>query len=179
MNKFTIAMDIDDICAKLMDEWLRRYNADYKDRLAEKDILGWGVSKFVKPECGNRMYEYLHDPTIYDNVKVTRGALEGIKELRKMGHRVVFVTATAIGSAGRKFKWLNDNGFSVELKDYAEITDKSLIRADFMFDDRYDNVKTFGGTAVLMTRPWNKNEVYPIRVTSWKEFLNIVRKATK
>lgn len=177
-NIFTMAIDIDDICAQLMTEWLRRYNKDYNDNVTEREILGWGVGNFVKPECGNKMYEYLNDPSIYDNVKTTRGALEGVKQLRKWGHRIVFVTATVIPSAGRKFKWLNDNGFNVSIKDYIEASDKSLIMADYMFDDRYENVAGFKGTGILMTRPWNKNQVYHLRVNSWKEFLNIIRKAT-
>lgn len=165
-------IDVDDVCAQLGVEWLGRYNKDYNDRVQVSDLTNWAIDRFVK--CGNKIYRYLDDPTLYDNVKVTKGALEGVKALRKMGHRVAFATSTPMSTAGRKFQWLKDNGFEPTIKDYVELNDKSLLRGDFLFDDRFDNVVGFEGHGILLTRPWNKNETYLKRVNNWKEFVRTV-----
>jgi 5'-nucleotidase len=174
-EKPIIAMDVDDICAQLMVEWLARYNKDYGDNLKIKDITDWDISRFVKPECGNRIFRYLQDPSLYDNVKPTEGAVEGVAELRKLGYRIFFVTSSPLETPNRKYYWLKDNGFKPVEKDYVELRDKSVLLMDYMFDDRYDNAANFSGTAFLLTRPWNKKYYYGNRVSNWKEFLDKIK----
>jgi len=58
---------------------------------------------------------------------------------------------------GRKFKWLNDYGFQVRPEDYIECTDKSLVVADVLIDDRPANLDTFKGKyKFLIDKPWNQ-----------------------
>jgi len=176
---FVVAVDVDEVCANLIDIWLGLYNRDYNDNLIFPNLVEWNIAKFVKPECGEKIYEYLDDPSTYDNVKPSVGALEGVREIRKMGHRVVFVTSSPIASSGRKFKWLKDNHFHVSLKDYIEMSDKSLLLADFLIDDRYENASEFTGEGWLLTRPWNKRYAYDMRVNNWPEFTDIIIEESK
>lgn len=177
-NKFTIIVDIDDVCAELMKTWLCAYNHDYNDNLQQHQITDWDVSQFVKPECGRDIYKYIKDAKTYDTIKPVEDAFEGIYELRRMDHRVVFVTATPIEIAGRKFQWLVDNDFEPRMEDYVETYDKSLIRGDYMFDDRYDNVINFKGKGILLSKPWNMKYDYSHRVYDWIEFTDRIRLAT-
>jgi len=170
-----IAIDVDDVCAKLTETWLEKYNSHYKDNLKESDITAWNTSQFVKPECGQLIYSYLKDKSLYDNVRPVEGALDGVNELRKWGHRVVFATATPMESAGRKFGWLEDNGFAPKEADYVELYDKSLICADILFDDKYDNAMKFRGMGILLTKPWNADLPFAYRVPDWDTFLRIAK----
>lgn len=169
MTKIAI-IDVDDVCAELITGWLGRYNSAYHDHLAPRDITSWNVDKFVKDECKGKMYALLSSD-LYDSIKPVRGALEGVNGLRKLGFRVVFCTALVMRTAGRKFQWLNDNGFSVDQHDYIECSDKSLVMGDIMFDDRYENARDFTGLGVLFTKPWNASADYENRAKNWKEFL--------
>jgi 5'-nucleotidase len=171
MKKYIIGIDVDDVSGNLMTVWLDRYNNDYNDCLLTEDITDWNVASFTKPECARRMYRYIEDPSIYDDVKPIEGAVDGVRELRSAGHRVVFVTAANPLIHMRKLKWLRDNKFKPTEKDYVEILDKSLIYADYLLDDKYENVVNFKGKGYLFDAPWNKKFEYVNRIYNWKQFL--------
>jgi 5'-nucleotidase len=164
-------IDVDDICALLTDRWLEDYNADWGDTLTEDKLLGWDIQKYVHPDCGTRIFEYLEHPEIYDNVLPRPGSVEGVNTLRLMNYRVVFATSTPLSTAGRKFVWLQKHGYEPVKKDYVEIDDKSLLRGDIMFDDGFHNVKDFYGLGILLTRPWNILEEWDDRVASWEHLI--------
>ena len=54
-----ILVDVDGVVANLADEWIKRYNADWDDNLTKEKIKTWGIVEHIKPECGNRIYEYI------------------------------------------------------------------------------------------------------------------------
>jgi 5'(3')-deoxyribonucleotidase len=170
----TIAIDVDDVCADLNTEWLRRYNKDFNDDLTKDKITEWDISSFVKPECGKYIFEYLDDLSLYNYVLPIPDALNGINALKIMGHRIIFVTTPTIKSVGRKFLWLLDNLFIFDMKDYLEVTDKSLVRADMIIDDRYENVKKFNGSGILFTKPWNLKYNYTPRVKDWNGIVKLI-----
>lgn len=172
MKKPVIFMDIDEVCANLHEVWLARYNKDYDDNLKSEDITAWEMEKFVKPECGIKIFKYLENPRLYDDVKPINGAVRGINTLKELGYRVVFATSAPIENSGRKFYWLRDNGFTLKERDYIEIGDKSLLRGQYMLDDRYDNVATFGGEGCLFTRPWNEKYYWSWRAKDWDEYIS-------
>jgi 5'(3')-deoxyribonucleotidase len=172
----TVFVDVDDVCALLHLTWLGHYNLDYHDNLTDKDMTDWDTSRIVKPECGIKIYDYLKDPKLYNEVIPREGAVEGVNALRELGYRVVFPTATPIESAGRKFYWLRKWGFIEDRKDYIEISDKSLLNGHFMLDDSYDNIAGFRGMGFLFSRPWNISKSWSLRVDSWEEFIDIMGK---
>ena len=106
-----IAVDVDEVIAALHVEWLKRYNKDYDDNLRHEDITNWSIENFVKPECGLKIYHYLEDVDLYDNVPVIDGALLGVEYLRQSGYRVVFVTSCQFGMHDPKWAWLMRHDF--------------------------------------------------------------------
>jgi 5'-nucleotidase len=171
-----IAMDVDDVVAKLSEHWIDVYNREWDDNLKVEEITEWAIDKFVKPECGRRIYQYLDDPHLYDGVKPIEGAKQGIQSLRKMGYKIVFVTSCPILTAGRKFFWLKEHGFSPDEKDYDENRVKSRLNLPYMLDDRYDNVLSFKQKGFLYTRPWNKKYSWKIRLNNWDEVVEKFRR---
>lgn len=158
MRPLTLAVDVDEVCAGLLGEWLRRYNVDYDDNLTTDEATEWDMTKVVKPECGQDIYRFL-TPDIYDHVLPISGARQAVYELLAMGHRVVYVTASReLYSAIAKRAWLLRWGFlspaNVQ-RDFIPANDKSLIRADMLFDDRFENVASFPGCGVLISQPHN------------------------
>jgi 5'(3')-deoxyribonucleotidase len=151
-----IGVDVDDVLADLLGPWIARYNAKYQDTLKREDVTAWAIEKFTKPECGHEIFKLL-DPTIYDEVQPIPGALDTVNALRTLG-RVVFITA---GNGDAKLRWLIHHGFLKPTynarKDYFACTDKALIRADVLIDDHVDNIESFPGRGLLVTRGHNVN----------------------
>ena len=56
-----------------------------------------------------------------------------------------------------------------------EATDKSLIRADLIIDDRYKNVMDFVGPCILFDQPWNSHHQHHNRAAGWNEVVAMVR----
>ncbi len=171
-NFMIIAIDIDSTLADLTTEWLRCYNQDYGDHLSTGDLKAWSIHTIVKPECGEKIYDYLKDRTFYEPVQPYPGTLEVVRWLRERGHRVIFVTSTPPEGAGCKLFWLRKHGFLPEghvAPDYYECYDKSLIRADLLIDDGYHNVEKFPGSSILFTQPWNEIYEWKHRAANWQE----------
>ena len=170
-----IIVDVDDCVADLVGEWLKRYNFDYGESLKKSDVTEWDISKFLrKPENKEFLYQYIEDPNLYNNIKPIKDSLWGINKLKSMGNRVIFVTASTIGSAGRKFQWLKDHKFIDNKNDYVETLDKSIIRGHWMIDDRFLNVKSFHGRAILFDAFWNRCEQWDLKAKSWKHVIKII-----
>ncbi|WP_167856349.1 5' nucleotidase, NT5C type [Hymenobacter metallicola] len=180
MSEKVIFCDVDGVVADLGPEWVRRYNADYNDNLCYKTgVTGWDMTPFVKPECGQKIYNYLHDKTLYDGVQPIEGSVEGVARLRELGFRVVFATSTNVHMAGRKLLWLAEHGF-LDLKygtlspDYMEVHDKSLLHGGALIDDGEHNLKNFCGIRILFSARHNAAVNNPsfFRVNNWKEVVD-------
>lgn len=172
----TIAIDNDGVIFDLMTNWLRRNNVKYNDNLKPEDILEWGIHKFVKPECGMKIYDFLEDPSIYDDVLPIKGAVEGIRKLRMLAYDIMFVTHATVGHAGRKLKLLKEYNIFYDDDIYLEREDKSDVEARWLIDDYIKNVSSFKGTGILYTQPYNVDSPITPRVNNWDD---IVRYFTK
>lgn len=158
MKPLTIAVDVDETVADLLGPWLRRYNREYNDTLLPENIRGWGLKDQVK--CGEKLYDLL-DATLYDEVLPLPGARGGIYELAAAGHRILYVTSCTRGTADAKLAWLVRWGFLPAQQfqpSFIAASDKSLIRADVLFDDHIKNVEAFPGMAFLVDQPHNREE---------------------
>lgn len=171
----TILVDVDGVVADTHKSWLEMYNQDYDDDLKVEEVTKWALHEFVKPECGRDIYKYLENPDFYDNTPMIDGALAGVRYLREIGHRVIFVSA---GFFESKVRWLGRMGFLQEFPypndvrpstatDVILCNDKSLIRGDYLIDDRHANVLNFHSTGILFNQPWNSEILYDNRVYTW------------
>lgn len=181
----TILVDIDGVVADTHKSWLEMYNKDWYDSLQVKDITRWALHEFVNPECGRKIYEYLERPDFYDSTPIMENALWGVLALRALRHRVIFVSA---GFYQSKVEWLGRNRFLNEFpykNDFRATTaldvvlcnDKTLIKGDYLIDDRLENVVQFSkvGIGILFTQPWNDQHAVPNRVSNWFDIVEYFR----
>lgn len=173
-----IGVDVDGTVADLITEWLHQYNKDYDDNITKEDIHSWEIDEYVKDRCGKNIFSYLHNPSLYNEVSPITGALEGVKELRSMGHRVVFCTSANKFMAGRKLQWLSDHGFLPKCNispDYVEMNDKGLLRVDVLIDDHIKNLEKFSGVKVLYRQPHNHSTFSPFTHFSAETWSDVVQ----
>lgn len=168
-----LAIDVDGVVADLHPVWLARYNKDYNDNMTVEDWTEWNIENLVKPECGQKIFEYIREPNIYDEVKPIEGALEKIQDLKNY-HRIIYVTSSEPSVSGRKYYWLKEHGFVKNRMDYVEALDKTLICARYLIDDDFYNVKNFthgsNRFGILFDQIWNRGQSWKYRIKGWKDF---------
>lgn len=180
MSKKVAVIDVDSVTIDLMNEthgWLGWYNNYWDDYLTIDQLTDYDVSKFVKPECGDKIYDYLYMPGIYDIIPAVKDAVWGVGKLREMGYHILYCTFTPVlnGDKGRALERL---GLFLDVDDYIEVKsrkglNKSFLNGEFLLDDNYENCFHFySGIGYLFTQPWNKMYGnYPDRVNGWKDFI--------
>jgi len=142
--------------------------------LSESDIKTWDIGSYTK--IGDKMYDYLKDPALYGTVFPVVNSWLGTNILRNMGYRVIFVTSSSIQQSGVKYNLLYNGGFVNRREDYFEATDKSLIKCNYLIDDRIENVENAHGQGIIYTREWNTSlQGYP-RVNNWIEIIDYFAK---
>lgn len=173
-----IAIDGDGIVCDLHTEWYRRYNRDFGDDLTIDRVVSWDVHKFVKPECGKRIYGYLHDPDLYDHVEPVKGALAGVAAIREMGHAVCFVTACTYGMVDQKARWFERHGFAKPNPDgkslppeFVPLINKNLLDAHMLIDDGAHNIRAWvegkQRRAIMLEYPHNRGLLDEVPSAFW------------
>jgi 5'-nucleotidase len=183
-TQMLIGLDIDDTIADLVPQWIARYNNKYSDSLVVKEIIDWDISKFVKPECGKKIYDLLIK-NLYDDVLPVFGAIKGIHALREEGHKIAYVTSFCPTTAGRKYEWLNQYHLLEKEDIYMETTQKGTtcksLRIDIMVDDNAETIQNLYKTCtgILYNRSWNSMSAYNLRARSWKDVLDLIKRVNK
>src|SRR5574337_1144217 len=107
MLKPTLVLDVDGLLADLHPVWYGRYNRDTGDNLSTDTVLDWNVHQYAR--FGKKVYEYLEDPSLYDDVLPLAGACDFVELIRRYWH-IVFATNSTVGCRGRKKEWLRKWG---------------------------------------------------------------------
>ncbi|MFB5759001.1 5' nucleotidase, NT5C type [Paenibacillus medicaginis] len=167
--KEILAVDQDNVIADLVAEWVRRYNEDYNDNLKPEDINAWNWSHLCKPECGDKIYEYMDDPTLFESLSVIENSQEVLKELNYTYGIYIVTSPFNLNNIVPKYKWLKKHFSFLDEDKFVFTRDKSIIAADYLIDDKPKNLENFRGKKMLFTAPHNSNEDRFYRVNNWEE----------
>jgi 5'(3')-deoxyribonucleotidase len=172
-----LLIDLDGVCADVYTPWLAAYNLEYNDSLTEADINVWELSALVKPECGEKIQEYLNLPRLFAKLDMYPNADAVLKRLQDAGHEIVFVTACpeiAETAYFDKLCWVREKFPFVPRKNFISTSSKFMVRGDLMLDDGEHNINAFPGITVAMDKPWNRLAKATYRVGNWLEFEKVV-----
>jgi 5'(3')-deoxyribonucleotidase len=179
MRKLTIVCDLDSIIIDLMGPWFDWYNKTYNDTLSLDAIDQWDVEKFVKPECGLKIFDFFHLPDSYVSLPPHLGAVEGLMELHKKGHDIVICTAVSGEGASHKFSWCKKHLPFLDRKHIFVGSRKELLHADVFIDDGPHNIEAYRlkwPEAFIATIAWPYNKavehLVDIRAQSYKDTVN-------
>jgi 5'-nucleotidase len=167
-----IAIDQDQVVADILQEWLRRYNYDYNDTLTPEQIVEWNWDHIVKPECGKKIYTYLDDPELFANLQLIDESQEAIYELSK-NYEIFFVTAPFNpNNVVPKHEWLRRYFSFVPERNYVFTRNKSIVRANWLIDDKPGNFIDFYGEGLLFDAPHNQKYTgEERRFYNWQEIV--------
>lgn len=116
----------------------------------------------------------------YSDVRPIPGALKGVKALREMGHRIVFVTAGHPDRITEKRSWLERHGFLLkdswnfdpETTKLLWCCDKGLLKGDALIDDSPVQLGRFLESnpdehGFLIPQPWSAHDSEVSAETTW------------
>lgn len=180
MKKKRLILDMDDTLADLIPTWLNAYNKDYDDDLTTEDIKSWEIVKYVKPECGVKLFNYLEpssdSKSLWSNMPPVEGAVETMNLLKDLTD--IFIVSSVLNNykiCQHKHDWLLEHFPYLDPKKFYFIFDNSAVTGDFMVDDYYKNLESFPGMKLLFSRPHNKTIMTSSigsglqRVANWTE----------
>ena len=177
-----ILVDVDDVCLDCVSRWLEMYNATAGTSFTRDDVHDWEFSGLnLNREV---LYGLLWHEDFYPNAKAIPDALDAIRFLRLLGHRVVYVTSSNPVSARAKMEWLSNHGFLIgkgakRFDDVVICHDKSLIKGDVLVDDAVHNLETSGAKVkILFDQPHNRAFVANgfTRCLNWQEVVKAIVK---
>jgi 5'-nucleotidase len=159
-KKLHILCDLDSIVADLLPAWVNVYNATYNDTLTIEQITEFDTHKFCKPECGIKVYDLLTGE-LFESLPPVLGAIDGLKSLMAHGHTVHIVTAYSGAqpdSARAKVQWIRDKLPFIDRHMVTLTSQKHLISADVIIDDRADTIEKCAPSMFKATiaYPYNK-----------------------
>ncbi len=132
---------MDGILVNLSDEWFHQYNIAWNDDLTMERVTEWDTHKFVKPECGLKVYDILERPGFFRSLPPLDGALDGIRALEAHGHSVTICTApSGPQSAAEKIQWVQEH-LGWDHRRMILTHNKSWIEADILIDDGPSNLR--------------------------------------
>lgn len=171
MSNIIIGVDVDDVCADLLTPWMRRLQARTGVAVSAESLTSWDIGSHLPEDKQWAVRATLDEVNYLEEVKPIYGALQAVRDLRKIG-RVVFITSCPrMVSALNKYHWLIMHGFltssidgTASQSDFFPARDKSLVHCDVLFDDGTHNLKAmqdqirFACLPVLVKRAHNRSD---------------------
>lgn len=167
-----IGIDLDSTLNNLERVWVERYNKDYNDNL--KNWTRWEIDEIVKPECGKKIFDYLHEPGFFYNLDIKKGAKDVVDFLSKH-YELYVVTAYTPDTCVDKANWIKKHNLAIDQKNIIFMNNKGLLDLDYLIDDGPHNFEEFKGTGLIFDMPYNKNmeeNANRVRVKTWKDVLD-------
>ncbi|MDI3327229.1 MAG: 5'(3')-deoxyribonucleotidase [Alicyclobacillaceae bacterium] len=171
----TLLIDMDSVIVDLMSAWCKRYNDDWNDNLTPADILTWEWEKYVKPECGRKIYQYLDEPDMFLNLEPLPHAIEVLERLSRH-FEILIVTSSRRGAMAQKDEWVSRHLPFIGRRNLIFAHRKDKVCGDLLFDDAPHNLEAFrrtGRLAVAMDYAYNRH-VDCLRVSGWLDFEQLV-----
>lgn len=177
-----IAVDWDCVLNNLMDKSLEIYNAQSGKNIQMSELTSYNFYDCLPKEDADGIVKLFKNKAMWDSLTPIDGSREGLQKLLDSGHRVYVVTATAAENWPWKISWFRKYFPFFNIDNVIRLMDKSLIKADIMIEDCYDQlIKNKLCHKIIFDYPWNVNEAKDwaygtYRCKNWKEIVEAVSK---
>jgi 5'(3')-deoxyribonucleotidase len=172
-----VLIDIDNTLNNLTDKWVELYNKKYNDNLLSINVNEWDISKFVKPECGKKIYDLLETPGLFLSLSPLKDSQDVMGVLTKYYDVYIVTSCLYAPNCVEKYNWIKEMYPTVNLKNFITCHNKSLLKGDYIIDDNVDNIRHFNGKKLLYNQSHNLFDtsvpIDAIRVNSWEDIFQI------
>jgi 5'(3')-deoxyribonucleotidase len=151
-----IAVDMDEVLADALGELIRRYNAEFGERLTKRDLDGRWMWDAVPPSRHGSLAAYLHSPDFFTDLDVIPESQRVLARLDSIAE--IFIATAAMefpNSFTPKFRWLERHFPFLSPRRFVFCGDKSILHADYLIDDMPGHFDHFMGKGLLFTSPHN------------------------
>ena len=165
-----ICVDMDDVMADTLGEYLRRYNQIFDEAVTPQDLVGKPVWEIAPPERHAQMHAIFQAEDFFENLEVIPGSQQVMESLTARFEIFIATQAMAVpNSLGPKFRWLQRHFPFIPASHYVFCGNKSILRADYLIDDLLRNLLHFEGQGILYSAPRNLTATGFVRVNNWQE----------
>ena len=165
-----LCVDMDDVMADTLGEYLRRYNQIFDEAVTPEDLVGIALWEVAPPDRQKLLYEIFQAEDFFEDLAVIPGAQQVLESLSARFEIFIATQAMAVpNSLGPKFRWLQRHFPFIPPTHYVFCGDKSILRADYLIDDQPKNILRFEGQGLLYSAPHNLAATGFVRVHNWEE----------
>ena len=165
-----ICVDMDEVMADTLAEYLHRYNQAFDEDVTPEDLAGKGIWELAPPDRQQQLRDFLDAEDFFENLAVMLGSQDVLRQLSSRFEIFIATQAMAIpNSLGPKYRWLQRHFPFIPFAHYVFCGDKSILRADYLIDDLPKNLLRFEGQGLLYTAPHNLTATGFLRVDNWEE----------
>lgn len=148
MSKLTILVDMDDIVANFLEEYVDKINAKFDIGLTPEEFIDWNVENLAKAKHLplEDILQIFRDPMFFWDLKPLDGAIEAL-DILAAEHDVYFLTAPAgPESAREKLMWVDKHFPMVGAKKTIITHHKHMVKGDVLIDDKATTVERYAET---------------------------------
>ncbi len=167
-SKRRIAVDMDEVMADAVAEFLRRYERDFNEQVSDEDLRGRRLWEAVRSDRHDTMLGYLQTEDFFSVLNVMPESQRVLRALQEKYE--VFIATAAMEvptSFTAKYEWLGEHFPFIPSSHIVFCGDKSIIRADYLIDDNPRQFLRFEGEGILYNAHHNVNVTGYRRVNDW------------
>jgi len=168
--KKSIAIDMDQVLADFYSKLCVTYNENFGTNFTDEEFL-LTTQRDLPREDAKKLFALLNEPGYFRDLKVLdEDAIDVIRELQE--HYEIYIATAAMdvpGSFTAKYDWLMDYLPFIKTQNIVFCGNKAVIHTDYLIDDSPRQLKSFKGTGILYSMPYNRSEEGFMRVNNWKE----------
>lgn len=168
--RLRIAIDMDETIADSLTEHIRRYNAEFAERITADDLYGKHLEEFVSSDRSDAVTRMIRDELFFDCLGVIDEAQQVVAELAR--EHEVFIVSAAMEipeSFSAKHRWLRRHFPFISAQNIVFCGEKGIIDADYLIDDEARHFNNFRGAGILFSAPHKLNETAYERVANWQD----------
>jgi len=165
-----ICVDMDEVMADTLAEYLRRYNLTFDEDVTPEDLAGKGLWEITPADRQAQLRAFLDAEDFFEDLALMPDAQPVLQDLSARFEIYIATQAMAVpNSLGPKYRWLQRHFPFIPPSNYVFCGNKSILRADYLIDDQPRNLLRFEGQGLLYTAPHNLAATDFIRVNNWRE----------
>ena len=169
-DKKRIAIDMDEVLADTLAQFLAEYNREFGKNITKADLSARRLVEIIPAEHRSRLRHYALSDGFFRSIPLMPGSREVFAELRE--HYEVFIATAAMEfptSFNEKYAWIKAHFPDFPDSHIVFCGDKSVLAAEFLIDDSPRHFARFTGQGFLFTAPHNRAESRYPRLNDWAD----------